>query len=166
MHKGVNNSGMINEAPTWGVPVIKGWVDSMSKTVLNHLIGKKFKLTSMDGKSSIDVQIESVDDHYPALVDNNPFDEGGPYGHFDVNLINQSGGSTGGFLGTGTFNNLDLYWNCWRRGFYVDKEYIGRKNRATSEKNWFNDQLQTEINNKFCRVMEKKIGRKMRDWGE
>jgi hypothetical protein len=154
MHKVAINCEMINEI---GSSLLRrkrmqnkpDWTGSRRvvdpSKVLGYLVGKRFRLTAKDSKSSIDVQIEAVEDR------------GADSGvHLDGNLINKSGESIGGIFGTGKLNNLDISCDCETRGFWVGAELIGAENRAAGAKYYYNDQLQSEIKNKYCKVLIQK----------
>jgi len=155
MHKGANNSKMINEQGNLN-PADMSYHDEMEQRgypfphrVFKYMIGKQYRFTTKDGKTSFEIRVEDVDET----------GEGSLGVYFDGDLINKSGESTGGLFNTGTFNNLNMQFFCGERGFLVRDELVGAKNRKLASDMkpiYYNDQLANELNTKYCKVLVQK----------
>ena len=87
MHKGANNSKMINEQGNLN-PADMSYHDEMEQRgypfphrVFKYMIGKQYRFTTKDGKTSFEIRVEDVDET----------GEGSLGVYFDGDLINKSG---------------------------------------------------------------------------
>lgn len=74
--------------------------------------------------------------------------------HLDVTLLDVYGQETGGFFGTGIGNNLDLFYICGSRRFYIDEEDLGDKNDEIGNSYYTNQKAVDIIENNFCKKIK------------